>query len=60
MPAIAPELAAEAITFEQLRGARAQRRRELKQQLRDQFSLADALPSDTRYARPSPKCLPRL
>jgi putative transposase len=47
---IAPELAAEAITLEQLRGARAQRRRELKQQLRDRRSLADALPSDTRYA----------
>ena len=49
--AIAPELAAEAVTLEQLRGVRAHRRRELKQQLRDRRSLADALPSDTRYAR---------
>ncbi|MCO4239777.1 Mu transposase C-terminal domain-containing protein [Pseudarthrobacter sp. MDT3-28] len=48
--AIAPELAAEAITLDQLRSARAQRRRELKQQLRDRRSLADALPADTRYA----------
>ncbi len=53
--AIAPELAAEAITLEQLRGARAQRRRELKQQLRDRRSLADALPSDTRYAQTNPE-----
>ena len=48
--AIAPELAAEAITLEQLRRARAQRRRELKQQLRDRRSLADALPNDIRYS----------
>ncbi|UKA62757.1 Mu transposase C-terminal domain-containing protein [Arthrobacter sp. FW306-04-A] len=51
--AVAPELAAEAITLEQLRGARAHRRRELKQQLRDRRSLADALPNDTRYAPPA-------
>lgn len=53
--AIAPELAAEAITLEQLRSARAQRRRDLKQQLRDRRSLADALPADTRYAPANPE-----
>lgn len=47
--ALAPELAASAITLEQLQDARAARRRALKQQLRDRRSLADALPDDTRY-----------
>jgi putative transposase len=56
--AIAPELAAEAISLEQLRGARTHRRRELKQQLRERRSLADALPSDTRYVPPAPNMTP--
>jgi putative transposase len=47
--AIAPELATESITLDQLRDARANRKRELKHQLRERRSLADALPSDTRY-----------
>ncbi|MDP9890038.1 putative transposase [Arthrobacter oryzae] len=56
--AIAPELAAEAISLEQLRGARTDRRRDLKQQLRDRRSLADALPRDTRYVPPEPNTTP--
>ena len=47
--AIAPELATAAITLEQLQTARDTRRRNLKQQLRDRRSLADALPEDHRY-----------
>jgi putative transposase len=47
--AIAPELASESITLEQLQNARTKRRRELKQQLRERRSLADALPTDARY-----------
>lgn len=47
--AIAPELATAAITLEQLQNARDTRRRNLKQQLRDRRSLADALPGDHRY-----------
>ncbi|WP_035770120.1 Mu transposase C-terminal domain-containing protein [Arthrobacter castelli] len=52
--AIAPELAAESISFEELRAARLRRRRDLKQQLRQRRSLADALPTDTRYVPPEP------
>lgn len=48
--AIAPELAGDAVTLEQLQSARTARRRALKQQLRDRRSLADALPDDHRYA----------
>ncbi|GHG54962.1 transposase [Sinomonas cellulolyticus] len=47
--AIAPELSADSVSLQQLQGARTQRRRELKQQLRQRRSLADALPADTRY-----------
>ncbi|MHA7210467.1 Mu transposase C-terminal domain-containing protein [Arthrobacter sp. MDT1-65] len=47
--AIAPELAAASVSLEELRAARSTRRRELKQQLRQRRSLADALPTDTRY-----------
>lgn len=50
--AIAPELASELVSLQQLQAARSQRRRELKQQLRDRRSLADALPADTRYIPP--------
>ena len=50
--AIAPELAADAISFDQLRAVRDQRRRELKQQLRARRTLAGALPEDTRYVPP--------
>lgn len=48
--AIAPELAAESFSLQQLQAARTQRRNELKQQLRNRRSLADALPPDTRHA----------
>ncbi|NRG43137.1 DDE-type integrase/transposase/recombinase [Rathayibacter sp. VKM Ac-2835] len=51
--AIAPELAADEISLEQLQTARAERRRALKQQLRQRRSLADALPDDTRYLPPT-------
>ncbi len=47
--AIAPELASESVSLSELQGVRAKRRRELKQQLRQRRSLADALPGDTRY-----------
>ena len=50
--AIAPELAAETITLQQLQQARSARRKELKQQLRARRSLADALPTDDRWAPP--------
>ncbi len=50
--AIAPELAAESISLQELQAARSQRRRELKHQLRQRRSLADVLPTDTRYAPP--------
>jgi putative transposase len=54
--AIAPELAADAVTLQQLQQARTARRRQLKQQLRDRRSLVDALPSDQRHlpAVPAP------
>ena len=54
--AIAPELAADSLSLQQLQSARSGRRRELKQQLRSRRSLADSLPDDTRYspAAPSP------
>lgn len=52
--AIAPELAAESISLHELQAARSQRRRDLKQQLRQRRSLADALPTDTRYLPPAP------
>ncbi|SEN91795.1 Mu transposase C-terminal domain-containing protein [Cryobacterium luteum] len=48
--AIAPELASESVSLQELQAVRATRRRELKQQLRQRQSLADALPGDTRYA----------
>jgi len=48
--AIAPELAADAVTLQQLQQARTTRRKQLKQQLRERRSLADALPIDHRYA----------
>lgn len=47
--AIAPELAASSVSLEELRAARSSRRRDLKHQLRQRRSLADALPTDTRY-----------
>lgn len=47
--AIAPELAADTVTLQQLQQARTARRRQLKQQLRDRRSLADALPTDQRH-----------
>lgn len=50
--AIAPELAADTVTLQQLQQARTARRRQLKQQLRDRRSLADALPSDQRHLPP--------
>jgi len=52
--AIAPELAADSISLHELQAARTQRRRDLKQQLRQRRSLADALPDDTRYLPPEP------
>lgn len=50
--AIAPELASESVSLQELQAARSQRRRELKRQLRHRRSLADALPTDTRYIPP--------
>jgi putative transposase len=50
--AIAPELAADTVTLQQLQQARTARRKQLKQQLRERRSLADALPTDHRYATP--------
>ncbi|GAA3326062.1 MULTISPECIES: Mu transposase C-terminal domain-containing protein [Micrococcaceae] len=47
--AIAPELAADSVSFKELQAARSQQRRNLKKQLRQRRSLADALPSDARY-----------
>jgi len=47
--AIAPELAADSVSIQELQTVRAQRRRDLKQQLKQRRSLADALPADTRY-----------
>lgn len=47
--AIAPELAAGSVSLKELQAARSQQRRNLKQQLRQRRSLADALPADTRY-----------
>nr|WP_176704872.1 Mu transposase C-terminal domain-containing protein [Arthrobacter sp.]AXV46256.1 transposase [Arthrobacter sp.] len=52
--AIAPELAADSISLKDLQAARSQQRRNLKQQLRQRRSLADALPADTRYVPPEP------
>ena len=52
--AIAPELAADCVSFKELQAARSQQRRNLKQQLRQRRSLADALPTDTRYVPPTP------
>lgn len=51
--AIAPELASDSVSLQELRAARVARRRDLKQQLRQRRSLADALPADTRYAPPT-------
>jgi putative transposase len=48
--AIAPELASDSVSFEELRNARVARRRALKQQLHARRSLADALPVDSRHA----------
>lgn len=50
--AIAPELASESVSLQELQAARSKRRRELKHQLRHRRSLADALPADTRYIPP--------
>lgn len=47
--AIAPELAADSVSLKELQAARSQQRRNLKHQLRQRRSLADALPADTRY-----------
>jgi putative transposase len=58
--AIAPELASESITLEQLQNARTKRRRELKQQLRERRSLADALPTDTRYTPSTNNVIPTV
>ncbi|WP_253904153.1 Mu transposase C-terminal domain-containing protein [Arthrobacter sp. Br18] len=52
--AIAPELAATAVSLEELQAARSKRRRNLKDQLRQRRSLADALPADTRYTPVEP------
>jgi len=52
--AIAPELAADAVTLQQLQQARTARRKRLKQQLRERRSLADALPADQRHLPPAP------
>ncbi len=52
--AIAPELAADAVTLQQLQQARTARRKQLKQQLRERRSLADALPADQRHLPPAP------
>lgn len=56
--AIPPELATESISLDQLRDARANRKRELKHQLRERRSLVDALPPDTRYALTTTDVLP--
>lgn len=50
--AIAPELASDSVSLQELQTARVARRRDLKQQLRQRRSLADALPADTRYPIP--------
>ncbi len=50
--AIAPELAADTVTLQQLQLARTARRRQLKQQLRERRSLVDALPADDRHLPP--------
>lgn len=47
---IAPELAADSVSVEELRQARVTRRPALKQQLQDRRSVADALPADIRHA----------
>ncbi|MBG6215292.1 MULTISPECIES: Mu transposase C-terminal domain-containing protein [unclassified Cryobacterium] len=52
--AIAPELAADSISLQQLQTARTRRRHDLKKQLRAWRSLADALPTDSRYLPPEP------
>lgn len=52
--AIAPELAADAVTLPQLQQARTARRKQLKQQLRERRSLADALPADQRHLPSTP------
>ncbi|MHA7174872.1 Mu transposase C-terminal domain-containing protein [Arthrobacter monumenti] len=52
--AIAPELAASSVSLEELQAARSGRRRDLKHQLRQRRSLADALPSDIRYVPDEP------
>jgi putative transposase len=52
--AIAPELAAGSVSLQELQAARSQQRRNLKQQLRQRRSLADALPADTRYVPLTP------
>jgi len=52
--AIAPELAADTVTLQQLQQARTARRKQLKQQLRQRRSLADALPADKRHL-PAPQ-----
>ena len=51
--AIAPELLSGAISLKQLQAARSLRRKNLRRQLKDKLSLADALPFDDRYAPPS-------
>ena len=52
--AIAPEVAADSISLQQQQSARTRRRHDLKQQLRARLSLADALPTDSRYLPPEP------
>ncbi|MGJ9407422.1 Mu transposase C-terminal domain-containing protein [Nesterenkonia aurantiaca] len=52
--AIAPQLAADSVSIQELQAARSQRRRELKRQLQQRRSLADALPTDSRYTPPAP------
>jgi len=56
--AIAPELAADTVTLQQLQQARTARRRQLKQQLRDRRSFADALPADQRHLPAVPAPMP--
>lgn len=51
---MAPELAAASVSLEAVRVARPRRRRDLKTQLRQRRSLADALPADTRFAAAVP------
>ena len=58
--AIAPELAAEHIPLKALQAARTARRRQLKQQLADRRSAADALPTDDRYTLPDSEPGPAL